>query len=98
MTDVPSRDALADDNTPAVAVETPISLFIAEFLESRVAAAALVVLALLVSLAVVAPWITPQNPYDLGSLDILDSRQPPGAVASAGFTMILGSDGLGRDL
>ena len=45
-----------------------------------------------------APWVTPQNPYDLGSLDILDSRQPPGAVATAGFTMLLGSDGLGRDL
>src|SRR5262249_5920127 len=43
-------------------------------------------------------WITPQNPYDLGALDILDSRQPPGARASAGFTMLLGSDGLGRDL
>ena len=56
------------------------------------------VLALLVALAVAAPWITPQNPYDLGALDILDSRQPPGAVASAGFTMLLGTDGLGRDL
>ena len=62
------------------------------------AAAALVVLALLVAVALAAPWVTPQNPYDLGSLDILDSRQPPGAEASAGFTMILGSDGLGRDL
>ncbi len=79
-------------------VETPLRLFIAEFLESRVAAAALLMLGLLIVLAVAAPWITPQNPYDLGALDILDSRQPPGAVASAGFTMLLGSDGLGRDL
>jgi peptide/nickel transport system permease protein len=78
--------------------ETPFRLFIAEFLESRVAAIALLVLAMLVALAVTAPWITPQNPYDLGALEILDSRQPPGAVASAGFTMVLGSDGLGRDL
>lgn len=98
MTDVSSRDALADGSTPAVAAETPLRLFIAELIESRVAAAALLVLALLVSLAVAAPWITPQNPYDLGSLDIMDSRQPPGAKASAGFTMLLGSDGLGRDL
>ncbi|HWE20422.1 MAG TPA: ABC transporter permease [Hyphomicrobiaceae bacterium] len=78
--------------------ETPLRLFLAEFLESRIAAAALLVLVLLVTLAVTAPWITPQNPYDLSALDILDGRQPPGAVASGGFTMILGSDGLGRDL
>jgi len=83
---------------PAAPVETPLRHFIAEFLESRVAAAALVVLVLLICLAVAAPWITPQNPYDLGSLDIIDSRKPPGAVATAGFTMLLGSDGLGRDL
>jgi peptide/nickel transport system permease protein len=80
------------------AAESPLRVFIAELLESRVATVALIVLALLVALAAAAPWVTPQNPYDLGSLDILDSRQPPGAVAGAGFTMILGSDGLGRDL
>ena len=98
MTDVLPRDALVDLDKPAAAVETPFGHFIAEFLESRVAAAALVVLVLLICLAVAAPWITPQNPYDLGSLDIFDSRKPPGGVATAGFTMLLGSDGLGRDL
>jgi peptide/nickel transport system permease protein len=98
MTDVLRRDTLVDGSPPAAAVGTPVGLFIAEFLESCVATAALVVLVLLVSVALAAPWITPQNPYDLGSLDILDSRQPPGAVATAGFTMLLGSDGLGRDL
>ena len=90
-------DPIVREASDAVA-ETPLRLFIAEFLESRVAAAALLMLGLLIVLAVAAPWITPQNPYDLGALDILDSRQPPGAVASAGFTMLLGSDGLGRDL
>jgi peptide/nickel transport system permease protein len=93
-----SDPVMREGSDSAVAVETPLRLFIAEFLENRVAAAALLVLALLVALAAAAPWITPQNPYDLRALDILDSRQPPGAVASAGFTMILGSDGLGRDL
>jgi peptide/nickel transport system permease protein len=98
MTDVLPRDGLAEAGAPAAAAETPFRRFVAEFLESRVAAAALTVMALLVCLAVAAPWVTPQNPYDLGSLDILDSRQPPGAKAAAGFTMLLGSDGLGRDL
>ena len=86
------------EGSDPVPIETPLRLFLAEFLESRAAAVALAVLALLVAVAVAAPWVTPQNPYDLGSLDILDSRQAPGAKASAGFTMILGSDGLGRDL
>jgi peptide/nickel transport system permease protein len=98
MTDIPSVARVGDGSTPAVTAETPLSFFIAELLESRVAAVALLVLALLVTLAIAAPWITPQNPYDLGLLDIMDSRQPPGAKASAGFTMLLGSDGLGRDL
>jgi peptide/nickel transport system permease protein len=86
------------EGSDLVPSETPLCLFLGEFLESRIAAAALLVLGLLVTLAVAAPWITPQNPYDLSALDILDGRQPPGALASAGFTMLLGSDGLGRDL
>jgi peptide/nickel transport system permease protein len=98
MTDSPSVATVGEASTPTVTAETPLSFFVAELLESRVAAAALLVLTLLISLAIAAPWITPQNPYDLGSLDIMDGRQPPGALASAGFTMILGSDGLGRDL
>jgi len=92
------HQGLREGSDPVTPVETPLRRFIAEFLESRVAAAALAVLVLLVCLAVAAPWVTPQNPYDLGSLEILDSRQPPGAMATAGFTMVLGSDGLGRDL
>jgi peptide/nickel transport system permease protein len=98
MTYSPSVARVGEASTPTVTAETPLSFFVAELLESRVAAAALLVLTLLISLAIAAPWITPQNPYDLGSLDIMDGRQPPGALASAGFTMILGSDGLGRDL
>jgi peptide/nickel transport system permease protein len=87
------------DPAPAVpAAEAPFRIFITDLLESRLAAAALAVLALLMLVAIAAPWVTPQNPYDLGALDILDSRQPPGAKAGAGFTMVLGSDGMGRDL
>jgi peptide/nickel transport system permease protein len=89
---------MREGSDPVPPIEAPLRRFLGEFLESRVAAAALIVLVLLVSVAVAAPWVTPQNPYNLGSLDILDSRQPPGAVATAGFTMVLGSDGLGRDL
>ena len=84
--------------TAAIRVETPFQRFRAEFSESRIAVAALVVLAVIVLLAVLAPWITPQNPYDLAQVDVLDGKLKPGSKAFAGYTMWLGSDGAGRDL
>ena len=71
---------------------------IREFLRSRVAAAALAVLALIVLVALFAPWIAPQNPYDLAQLDLLDARLPPGASSAAHHTYVLGTDGQGRDM
>lgn len=79
-------------------VETPFQRFVSEFFESRIAGAAFVTLVIIILLAVFAPWITPQNPYDLGQVDVLDSRLPPGSQAFTGYTMVLGSDGSGRDL
>ena len=79
-------------------VETPFQRFRAEFFESRIATGALIVLGTIVVLAVLAPWITPQNPYDLGQVSVMDGRLPPGSEAFDGYTMWLGSDGSGRDL
>jgi peptide/nickel transport system permease protein len=79
-------------------VETPFRRFMSEFLESRLAAGALLVLLALIVLALIAPWIVPQNPYDLGQVDVLDSRLPPGTKSSYGYTFWLGTDGAGRDL
>ncbi|GGB43522.1 ABC transporter permease [Roseibium aquae] len=84
--------------SPAPRVETPFRRFAAEFFESKIAAGALVMLLVIIVLAVLAPWITPQNPYDLSQVDVFDSRLPPGSDAFAGYTMWLGSDGSGRDL
>lgn len=71
----------------------------ADFLASRVAAAGLLLLALVALAALAAPWITPQNPYDLMQLDVMDARLHPGTPSSsAGYTYWLGTDGQGRDL
>jgi peptide/nickel transport system permease protein len=78
--------------------ETPFRRFVSQFLEDRVAVFGLILLAIVVSLALLAPWISPQNPYDLGKVDLMDSKQPPGEMAGDGFRMWLGSDGVGRDL
>ena len=72
--------------------------FWVEYRESWTAVAALAVVALVVSAALLAPWITPQDPYDLANLDLLDARRPPGFVGSGGYTHLLGTDAQGRDL
>ena len=58
------------------------------------------VIALIVLLAVVllAPFLSPQNPYDLGALDLMDGRLQPGAKAASGMTYWLGTDDQGRDM
>ena len=38
---------------------------VAEFADSKVALSALTMLVLIVGIALLAPWISPQNPYDL---------------------------------
>jgi peptide/nickel transport system permease protein len=72
--------------------ETPFRRFVAEFLSSRLAMVGLVLLALVVAIALFAPWISPQNPYDLAKLDLLDARLEPGGK------YVLGTDGQGRDM
>src|SRR5262245_5464709 len=55
-------------------------------------------LALILFAAVFAPLLSPQNPYNLAQLDILDSKLAPGEKAAEGFTYLLGSDEQGRDM
>ena len=54
-------------------VETPFQRFRADFFESRIAMAAFAVLVSIIFIAVAAPWISPQNPYDLAQVSVLDS-------------------------
>ncbi len=81
------------------AVQTPFQRFVADYTESRLATIAFVALIVTMLLALIAPWIVPQNPYDLAQVDIMDSRLVPGTPASSGkYTHWLGTDGAGRDL
>ena len=83
---------------PAPAEETPFRRFAREFAESRLALVGLAIVAVVAVLAIFAPWITPQNPYDLAQLDIMDGRLPPGSVSADGLTFWLGTDDQGRDM
>jgi len=75
-----------------------MTAFWREYAENRIALLALIVVAVLVGAALGAPWIAPQDPYDLASLDLMDARRPPGHVGSGGFAHLLGTDAQGRDL
>jgi peptide/nickel transport system permease protein len=87
----------AELRSPA-ATETPFRRVVSDFCASRVAVGAAFVLLAIAVIAVAAPLISPQNPYDLRQLDILDGGQPPGTMSSAGFVFWLGSDDQGRDM
>ncbi len=79
-------------------VETPFRRVAADFAESRLAVAGLVTLILILIVAIGAPLVSPQNPYDLATLDIMDSKLPPGGQSLDGMTFWLGSDDQGRDM
>ena len=94
----PSVGEGANPIVPVAAETTPFRQIWSNFAESRVAVAGLVVLVILLFVAVAAPWISPQNPYDLSQLDVMDGRLPPGAQSMDGMTYWLGTDGQGRDM
>ena len=83
---------------PAPPVETPFRRFVSEFFASTIAVGGLVVFVIIALAAILAPWITPQNPYDLAVLDIMDGRLEPGSVGGSGITHWLGTDDQGRDM
>lgn len=71
---------------------------LASFARSRIALAGLIVLAVIIVCALLAPAISPQNPYNLAELDIMDSKLEPGAKSMDGKTFWLGTDEQGRDM
>jgi peptide/nickel transport system permease protein len=81
-----------------VGEQTPLRRFLSDFFASKVAAGAIAVLAVILFIAIFAPWISPQDPYDLMVVDVMDSRLPPGEKSLNGMTFLLGSDGAGRDM
>jgi peptide/nickel transport system permease protein len=78
--------------------ETPLRRIARDFVSNPVAIFGLVLLLAVVLVAILAPFISPQNPYDLAQLDVMDSRLEPGAKALNGGTYWLGTDDQGRDM
>ena len=69
------------------------------FRTSPVAAGSAIVVLIIVLATAFAELITPQNPFNAASLNLMDGFTPPGQVgAGSGMTFALGSDSQGRDM
>ena len=79
--------ALADKNDVVYSfVTTPAAWFSAA------------VLVVVVAAALLAPWLSSVNPFDLGSLDVTDAHLPPAWTEEGDARFWLGTDDQGRDL
>ena len=82
-----------------VKADTPLREKVLRHLRNRpTTRGAAILLGIMVALALLAPFITPQNPHDLASLSVMDNRLAPGQQGMSGFTFWLGSDAQGRDM
>lgn len=80
-------------------VETPFRRFARQFFSSKIAMIGFVLLVLILFAALFAPWLSPQDPYDLSSLDVMNSRLQPGQMSADGqLKFLMGTDEQGRDM
>lgn len=68
------------------------------FLASPVTVAAAVVALLMIIASVGAAFISPQNPYDMGAIDIFDAMLPPAWEEGGDARFLLGTDAIGRGI
>lgn len=72
--------------------------FVYSFRRTPTAVVSAVVLALFFLVALFAPWLAPQNPFDPAALELLNARLPPAWIEGGQLKFPLGTDGQGRDL
>jgi len=72
--------------------------FVFRFKRDKVAVVSLTVVVVLVLAALFAPLIAPTNPYDLTTIDIMDSEIPPVWAEEGEDRFLLGTDPQGRDM
>ncbi|MFC7518851.1 ABC transporter permease [Herbaspirillum sp. GCM10030257] len=94
---MPSRDEHVE--VPVAPPETPGQRLWRQFSSSRVATASAIFLLILIVVALAAPFVAPQDPYDLAKVSILEAEKAPGAISADGsIRYLLGTDGAGRDV
>ena len=74
------------------------SYFYYSFKRDKVAMASFIVLVVFLLLSLAAPLVSPYNPYDSSSIDIMNSEMPPAWYDEGTSDFLLGTDNMGRDL
>ena len=68
------------------------------FISNPGAVIGLVIVVFFLVMVLIGPLFTPQNPYDIGSLDLMDAYKPPMWMDGGEPAFPLGTDEQGRDL
>jgi peptide/nickel transport system permease protein len=97
---IPQQPGVPVSQEPAPALpEHPFRGLLRRYRKSRVGSIAAALLVLLVIVAILAPVIAPQDPYDLTQVSIMEAEHRPGDHSADGkMTYLLGTDGAGRDM
>lgn len=94
---MPSNSVHSRNTTPQTAHSAFYNTLMA-LMRNKFSLCGLIILGIAILLSVLAPWISPQNPYDLSQLDIMDGRLKPGSASMSSMIYWLGTDDQGRDL
>ena len=74
------------------------SEFFHNFVRSPGAVAGLLIVIFFLIVVLIGPACTPQNPYDIASLDLMDAYKPPLWMEGGDPAFLLGTDEQGRDI
>lgn len=93
----------ADASSPPAAPPSALRRFFDgdvwhSFRSSPVAIGATLVTLVCVVCALFAEFVAPHNPFDLATLELMDSLKPPAWVEGGEAKFLLGTDGQGRDI
>ena len=69
-----------------------------EFTHSPTVIAAAVVTALMIFASLLAPLVAPYDPFNMASVDLMDSLKPPAWVEGGNIAYVFGTDDQGRDV
>jgi peptide/nickel transport system permease protein len=98
MTSTTTPEPQTPEASDPVRIDSPVMRVVKQFVEDPVAVFGLVLFIAIAFVAIAAPWLAPQNPYDLAQLDIMDGGLPPGGTSFSGQVYWLGTDQQGRDM
>jgi peptide/nickel transport system permease protein len=95
---LPDTNTLTASHIPSRWERIKNSDFIYYFKKDKVAMFSFAIFLAFFLAAIFAPLIAPTNPYDLTSIDIMDSELPPVWIEDSDERFILGTDDQGRDI